>query len=194
MVTPPSSAGTTIYPRILGYFLRTQPEPGDPSGTNPYAFFRLTRLLPYNSFGSSLTTGMGSIVNAGTLVTRVCFPRPPLPLSSIIGLSVSLLIELGVLAIMVTAFSQEFMILALLPVAFDRVVLLVPFTFGTALFLTVVNVRFRNIKYLTTVLLLAYLYPTPILYPISSIPEAELPLVPFDLKQLTLATRWRGSP
>jgi lipopolysaccharide transport system permease protein len=178
---------TAVYAIMLGYFLKIQPEPGDPSGIDSYAFFLLAGLLPYNFFGASLTTGMGSIVNAGSLVTRVWFPRLLLPLSSILALSVSLLIELGILAIVVTAVSQKFIILALLPVAFGLFVLLVLFTSGIALFLTAVNVRFRDIEYLTSVLLLAYLYLTPILYPISFIPETDLPLVPFDLKQFMLA-------
>ena len=62
---------TAGYAPILGYFLRAQPEPGDPSGIDSCAFFRLARLLPCNLFGSSLMTGMGSIVKAGTLVTGV---------------------------------------------------------------------------------------------------------------------------
>ncbi len=178
---------TAVYAIMLGYFLKVDPDAGDPSGIDTYAFFLLAGLLPYNYFAASLTTGMGTIVNAGGLVTRVWFPRLLLPLSSILALSVSVAIELGILALVVTAFSQEFMILALLPVAFVLVVFLVFFTSGIALFLTAANVRFRDVEYLTSVLLLAYLYLTPILYPISLIPQKELPLVPFDLRQVALA-------
>lgn len=178
---------TAVYAIMLGYYLKVIPDPGDPSGITSYAFFLLAGLLPYNFFSSSLTTGMGTIVNAGGLMTRVWFPRLLLPLSSILALAVSALIELGILAVVVVAFSQEFMILALLPVAFVLVVLLVLFTSGIALFLTAMNVRYRDVEYLTGVFLLAYLYMTPILYPISFIPQKELPLVPFDLRQIALA-------
>jgi lipopolysaccharide transport system permease protein len=178
---------TAVYAIMLGYYLKVSPEPGNPSGISTYAFFLLAGLLPFNYFASSLTTGMGTIVNAGGLVTRVWFPRLLLPLSSILALSVSVVIELGILAVVVTTFSQEFMILVLLPVAMVLVVLLVFFTSGIALFLTAVNVRYRDVEYLTSVFVLAYLYLSPILYPISFIPQKELPLVPFDLRQIALA-------
>lgn len=178
---------TAVYAIMLGYYLKVTPDPGDPSGITAYAFFLLAGLLPYNFFSSSLTTGMGTIVNAGGLMTRVWFPRLLLPVSSILGLAVSLLIELGILAAVVVAFSREWLILALLPVALALVVLMVLFTSGVALFLTAVNVRFRDVEYLTSVFLLAYLYMTPILYPISFIPQRELPLVPLDLRQVALA-------
>jgi lipopolysaccharide transport system permease protein len=178
---------TAVYAIMLGYYLKVQPEAGDPSGITSYAFFLLAGLLPYNYFAASLTTGMGTIVNAGGLMTRVWFPRLLLPISSIIALSVSLLIELGILAVVVTAFSRELMIIVLLPVAVVLVALLVLFTSGIALYLTAANVRFRDVEYLTSVFLLAYLYLTPILYPISFIPEKPLPLVPLDLRQVALA-------
>jgi ABC-2 type transport system permease protein len=178
---------TAVYAIMLGYFLKVDPEPGDPSGIDVYAFFLLAGLLPYNFFAGSLTTGMGTIVNAGGLMTRVWFPRILLPFSSILALSVSLLIELGILAAAVVIITHEFMILVLLPVAFLVVVLLVLFTSGVALFLTAANVRYRDVEYLTSVLLLAYLYLTPILYPIKLIPQKEIPLVPFDIRQVALA-------
>ena len=178
---------TAVYAIMLGYYLRVTPEPGDPSGIDSYAFFLLAGLLPFNFFSASLTTGMGTIVNAGGLMTRVWFPRLILPFSAIMALAVSLLIELGIFATVVVVFTQEFMIIALLPVAFVLVVLLVLFTVGIALFLTAANVRFRDVEYLTGVLLLAYLYLTPILYPISFIPQDELPLVPLNLQQIALA-------
>ena len=62
---------TAGYAITLGYFPRTQPKPSDPSGIGSYAFFRLSRLLPRNFFGSSLKAGMGSIVNASMRVTRI---------------------------------------------------------------------------------------------------------------------------
>ncbi|MCB0965408.1 MAG: ABC transporter permease [Ilumatobacter sp.] len=178
---------TAVYAIMLGYYLKVTPEAGDPSGIDVYAFFLLAGLLPFNYFSASLTTGMGTIVNAGGLMTRVWFPRLLLPMSSILALSVSLMIEMGILAVVVVAFTQEFMILALLPVAIVLVVLLVLFTMGSALFLTAANVRFRDVEYLTSVMLLAYFYLTPILYSPTFIPQKELPLIPLDLRQIALA-------
>jgi lipopolysaccharide transport system permease protein len=177
---------TAVYAIMLGYYLKVTPEPGDPSGIDAYAFFLLAGMLPFNFFNASLTTGMGTIVNAGGLVTRVWFPRLLLPMSSIMALAVSLTIELGLLAAVVSIFTQRF-VLHLLPVAFVLVVLLVMFATGIALWLTAVNVRFRDVEYLTSVLLLAYFYLTPVLYSVTFIPQRQLPLIGLDLRQVALA-------
>lgn len=177
---------TAVYAIMLGYYFKIPPDVGDPSGIEVYAFFLLAGMLPFNFFSASLTTGMGTIVNAGGLVTRVWFPRLLLPLSSIIALGVSLVIELGIFSVLVMIVTQHSMV-HLLPVAFGLVVLLVLFTSGVALFLTAANVRFRDVEYLTGVLLLAYFYLTPILYPISFIPQTDIPGLPVDLRQVALA-------
>jgi ABC-2 type transport system permease protein len=177
---------TAVYAIMLGYYLKVRPEPGDPSGIDAYAFFLLAGMLPFNFFNASLTTGMGTIANAGGLVTRVWFPRLLLPMSSILALAVSLTIELGLLAAVVSIFTQRF-VLHLLPVALVLVVLLVMFASGIALWLTAVNVRFRDVEYLTSVLLLAYFYLTPVLYSVTFIPQKQLPLVGLDLRQVALA-------
>jgi ABC-2 type transport system permease protein len=176
---------TAVYAIMLGYYLKITPEPGDPSGIDAYAFFLLAGVLPFNFFSASLTTGMGTIANAGGLVTRVWFPRILLPLSSIVALGVSLMIELGLLAVVVNIFTQRFL-LHLFPIAFVLVVLMVMFASGIALWLTAVNVRYRDVEYLTSVFLLAYFYLTPILYSVTFIPQRPLPLG-LDLRQIALA-------
>lgn len=177
---------TAVYATMLGYYFKVSPEPGDPSGIGVYAFFLLSGMLPFNFFSASLTTAMGTVVHAGGLVTRVWFPRILLPLSSIVALAFSLVIELGLLVTIIMIFTQHFL-LHLLPVALAIVVLLVLFSSGVSLFLAAVNVRFRDVEYLTGVLLLAYFYLTPVLYSVTFIPERDLPLVPFDLRDVALA-------
>jgi ABC-2 type transport system permease protein len=83
------------------------------------------------------------------------------------------MIELGILTVAVTVVTQK-MMLHLLPVAAALVVLLALFTIGISLWLAAVNVRFRDVEYLTTVFLLAYFYMTPIMYPPSFIPASSV--------------------
>ena len=160
---------TAVYSLMLTKFLRIPPEVGDPSGIHVYALFLLAGLLPFNFFSASLTTGMGSISNAGSLMTRVYFPRLVLPLSAVFALGVSLLIELGILTVAVSLFTQTFL-LHLLPVALVLVMLLALFTSGVTMFLAAWNVRYRDVEYITSVLLLAYFYMTPIIYGTTFIP------------------------
>jgi lipopolysaccharide transport system permease protein len=163
---------TAVYSLMLTKFLRVPPEVGVPSGIHIYAFFLLAAMLPWNFFSASLTTGMGSVANAGGLMTRVWFPRLLLPISGILALGVSLLIELAILTVAVTVFTQTF-VLHMLPAAVVLVALLALFTTGLTLWLAACNVKYRDVEYLTSVLLLAYFYLTPVIYGVSFIPDDE---------------------
>ena len=91
-------------------------------------------------------------------------------MSAILALGFSMMIELGVLAIAVTAIHQVFL-LHLLPIALFLAVLLAMFTMGVALWLAACNVKYKDVEYLTGVFLLAYFYLTPILYSTNLIPD-----------------------
>jgi lipopolysaccharide transport system permease protein len=164
---------TAVYAIMLNYYLRIDIRPGDPSGIDVFAFFLLSGLLPWNFFAAALTTSMGTIVNAGGLMTRVWFPRLLLPMSAVLALGFSLLIELGILTVVVSLFTQRF-ILHLLPVVVVLVALLGMFTAGLAFCLAAANVRFRDVEYLTGVLLLAYFYLTPVIYASDFVPEKQV--------------------
>ena len=64
---------TAVYAIMLGVYFGISPEPGDPSGIDIFAFFLLAGVLPWNFFSGSLTTSMGTIVNAGGLMTGCGF-------------------------------------------------------------------------------------------------------------------------
>jgi ABC-2 type transport system permease protein len=177
---------TAVYAIMLGVYFGISPDAGDPSGIDVYAFFLLAALLPWNFFSSSLTTSMGTIVNAGGLMTRVWFPRLLLPLSSILALGVSLMIELGILTVAITIVTQTFL-LHLLPVAIVLVVLLALFTAGLSYWLAACNVRFRDVEYLTGVLLLAYFYLTPVIYPYTFVPEKPVLGTSITWREVALA-------
>jgi lipopolysaccharide transport system permease protein len=163
---------TAVYAIMLGWYFKVTPEPGDPSGIDTFAFFLLAGVLPWNFFASSLMTSMGTIVGAGGLMTRVWFPRLLLPLSTILALAVSLCIELGILTIVISVVEREFLF-HLTPITLLLVIMELLFTSGIAFFLAASNVRFRDVEYLTGVLLLAYFYMTPIIYSVTFIPDTS---------------------
>jgi lipopolysaccharide transport system permease protein len=164
---------TGVYVLVLGTFLKITPAPGDPSGIDTFAFFLLAGVVPWNLFGGGLGAAIGSVANAGGLITRVWFPRELLPLSAIGAAGFTLLVELGILTLVISIF-ERVMLLQYLPVLLVLGFLLVLFTAGISMWLAAVNVRFKDVEYLTSVFLLAYFYMTPILYSIDFIPETEL--------------------
>ena len=176
---------TAVYAIMLGFYLKVVPEPGNPSGIDSFALFLLAGLLPWNFFSSALVSGMGTIVNAGGLMTRVWFPRLLLPMSSIIALAVSLAIELCILAAVITVWTQR-MMLHLLPIVVLLIALQVLFTSGIAFWLAACNVRYRDVEYLTGVFVMAYFYLTPIIYGITFIPDTPMLGSPFTWREVAL--------
>ena len=164
---------TAVYALMLGTFLKVTPGAGDPSGIDFFAFFLLAGVVPWNLFGGGLGAAVGSVANAGGLITRVWFPRELLPLSAILALGYSMLIELGILVVVVSI-TYQVMLLQYIPILLLTAALLLLFTAGVSMWLAACNVKFKDVEYLTSVLLLAYFYLTPILYPVSFIPERPL--------------------
>lgn len=164
---------TAVYALVLGTFLKAKPDPGDPSGIDTFAFFLLSGVIPWSFFSGGLSAAIGSVANAGGLITRVWFPRELLPMSSILALGVSMLIELSVLATVISVFHQVFLI-HLLPVLLVLVLLEALFTAGFAFWLSACNVKFKDVEYLTSVLLLAYFYITPVLYSSNLVPDTAV--------------------
>ncbi len=160
------------------------PVPGDV----PYFVFALTGLALWTGFSQALTRGTTSIVGNGHLLTKIYFPRILLPLSAGASAAVDGLMML-VLAILVLAAASGVGLAAVatLPILLGCVAL----GTGTACALGAVLVRFRDVQYGVPVLTQSLLFLTPVLYPLSSIPDGVRTVV--MLNPLTFyfeALRW----
>jgi lipopolysaccharide transport system permease protein len=160
-----------------------------PSGGVPYPIFAYAALLPWQYFAGSLTRSSQSLVGSAHLITKVYFPRLIIPLS-------------GVLSGLVD-FAVAFLVLAGLMVFYRIVpttaVLLLPLllllamltSLGFGLWLSALNVRFRDVQYLVPFLVQIWMYLTPVIYGTSLIPERWRPLL--GLNPMTVVTegfRW----
>lgn len=140
-----------------------------PSGEVPYPLFSYTALLPWNYFASSLRMSSTSLVNSASLVSKVYFPRLIIPMSGVL----SGLVDFGI----------AFLVLIGLMVWYGVVptpaVLLLPLflllAMGTALafgmWLSALNVRYRDINYLIPFLIQVWMYLTPVIYGTTLVPE-----------------------
>lgn len=162
-------ATVAIFSLVFKFFLKVQVPAGDPSGLNGFALWLLCGLLTWNLFSNSLNGAMGSLVTNASLVGKVYFPREALPLSNIASNVVSSLIEFGVLATILLIVGN--MVLPWIPMLLLLIVVALPFIVGLSLMLSVLNVYFRDVQYLTGIVLQALFYATPIVYPISLVPE-----------------------
>jgi ABC-type polysaccharide/polyol phosphate export permease len=159
---------TLIYSFVFVVVFKVRPNPGDPSGNPYFAFFLLSATLPFNFLSGSLTGGIASVMSSGPLIGRVYFPRHLIPVSSVVALCVSFLIELAVMVGLLLLFGYNS--LPFVPALLGLVVLQTFFVSGVTMFASALNVRYRDVQHLVNVLLLVWFYLTPCLYGLERIP------------------------
>jgi ABC-2 type transport system permease protein len=141
-----------------------------PASIPYFSIFLLAGLLPYNLFSASLGGGTASIVGNTSLVTKVWFPREILPLASIGAGLVHFGLQLCVLAaaLVVFRYQPSWSYLPLIVPALLTLLLLVA---ALAIFLAAINVYARDTQHLLELVLLAWFWMTPIVYPYAQVRE-----------------------
>ncbi|MHB0869401.1 MAG: ABC transporter permease [Chloroflexota bacterium] len=141
-----------------------------PSDGMPYAIFAYTALVPWTYFAGALANAGSSVVSHEHMVTKVYFPRLLLPLSAVLSGLVDLSIAFVVLVALMFYFG---MAPTAAMVALPGFVLLAMATaVGAGLWLSAMNVEYRDIRYAIPFLLQIWMFATPIVYPSSVVPEA----------------------
>ena len=164
-------ATIAIFSIVFRYFLKIPPPLGDPSGLKNFALFLVAALLPWNYLNNGLMGSMGALVGNANLVKKVYFPREALVVSNVASWAYSLLIEFAVAVVIYLVFGN--MVLPWLPAVLVLILIQSIFVLGLGLLLSVLNVYFRDVQHLITILLLVWFYATPIVYPISYVVEAD---------------------
>jgi len=141
-----------------------------PSDGLPYPVFVYTALLPWQLFAYSLTESSNSLVSNEKLISKVYFPRLVIPLSSTLAgvmdaliAGVVLLGMMGYYGIMPTGSVWALPLFALLAIGA---------ALGIGLWLSALNVEYRDVRYTLPFLTQLWLFATPIAYPSSLIPES----------------------
>lgn len=166
-----------VYTFAFSIILDAAPLPGNPSGLQSYAFYLLCGLLPWTFFNVSVGTALGSIVENGALVRKVAFPREHLVVSTIFAGLFTLAVELTVLSIAFVVVGN--LVLPWLPLVVLTSVLVAVFATGFGLALAALNVYFRDMSYLWSIIAQVWFFSTPIVYPLELVERrlADYPTV-----------------
>jgi len=151
-----------IFSIIFGRFANI------PSNGLPYPVFVYAGLLAWLYFQQSLTQSSASIVGNAQLVTKVYFPRLVIPLASVASPVVDFGIALTVLLALMAWYGIVPGIELLAAPAFLGLALLV--AFGIGLWLSALNVRYRDVPYALPFVAQVWLFATPVIYPTSLLP------------------------
>ena len=153
-----------IFTVIFGGFAKI------PSDGVPYPLFSFAALLPWMLFSEGLTRSTMSMVANSNIMTKVYFPRLIMPISGILSPLVDFVVSLAILVVMMAyygfvptwnvIFLPFFVLLALAT------------SLGVGLWLSALNVKYRDFQYTVPFLIQIWMYASPVVYPASMIPES----------------------
>ena len=134
----------------------------------PFIIFLSVALLPWNLFTSSLLSSSGVLIGNASLITKIYFPREILIYATIIAKLVDFGFSCLVLVLFLLIFHIPLTIyyLWIFPILLIQLI----FTVGTSLIVASFNLFYRDIQYLLNLVVLIWMYLTPIMYPIEIIP------------------------
>ncbi len=159
---------TLIFTVVFSLLVRVD------TGDIPYPIFSYTALVPWTFFSTSLSFGIGSLVNNMNLVTKIYFPREILPLASVGAALVDFVISAVILGGMMLIYgvTPGWVGLWVIPL----LVLQIALTVGIVLLGSAVLVFFRDVRFVVPLLIQIWMYATPIIYPVTLVPEQFLTL------------------
>jgi lipopolysaccharide transport system permease protein len=136
-----------------------------PSDGVPYPIFSFTALVPWIFFANAITVGSNSLVQTPDLITKVYFPRLIMPAGTIFAgladFAIAFVVLLGMTAYY--RIGPSLQVLLVLPLLLLAVVT----AFGVTLWLSALNVEYRDVRYVTPFLVQLWLFATPVAYPSS---------------------------
>jgi len=152
-----------VFSIIFGGLLRV------PTDGVPYPVFAYAALLPWNFFAAALTRSGNSLVADANLITKIYFPRLILPFSA----AISLILDFAIAFVILLLLMLFYHIVPRVAVLTLPLFLLLAFITALAcgLWLSAVNIKYRDVAYAVPFLTQFWLFVTPVAYPSTIIPE-----------------------
>jgi lipopolysaccharide transport system permease protein len=139
------------------------------TGGVPYPIFAYAGLLPWMFFSNALTTSGNSLVGSAHLITKVYFPRMMIPGAAVAAGLVDFAVAFVILVILMFYYGVAPSWTALmLPVL---VMMTVVLALGMGMWLSALNVKYRDVRFALPFLLQLWMFVSPVIYPSSFLPE-----------------------
>lgn len=159
----------SIYTLVFQFFMRA-------TAVEHYSIFVFCGLLPWLWVTTSLSEATSSIVASSQLVTKSMFPAHLLPLVAVLTAGINFLLALPLLAIfLVAAHIEPHWSMISLPVL---IILEFVFLYGFAMMVSSLNVLYRDVQHIVSNILTFIFFLSPIVYPMTNIPERFRYLLP----------------
>jgi lipopolysaccharide transport system permease protein len=151
-----------IFSVIFGGFAQI------PSDGLPYPLFTLAALLPWQLFSEGLTRSTLSMVSNAPIMTKVYFPRLIMPIAGILSPVVDFMVAIGILVLMMAYYGFVPTANVVFLPAF--VLLALATSLGVGLWLSALNVQYRDFQYTVPFLIQVWLYASPVVYSTNLVP------------------------
>lgn len=153
-----------VFTVCFGWFAKI------PSDGVHYSIFSFIGMLPWTYFTAALARGSNSLVGNGTLLSKVYFPRIIIPTAAVLGVLIDFLISFSVLLVILPFYKiyPTLEWVALIPLL---ILMNVMFALGLSLWLSALNIQYRDVSHIIPFFIQLGLYATPIVYPLSMVPE-----------------------
>jgi lipopolysaccharide transport system permease protein len=140
-----------------------------PSDGVPYPLFSYAALVPWSFFANAVSQSADSLVGSANLISKVYFPRIIVPLAVMISCAVDFAVAFSLMVGMMVYFQ----VLPTLHIIWLPGLLLLALitALGAGLWLSALNVQFRDVRYVLPFLMQFWLFVTPVVYPSSLLPE-----------------------
>ncbi len=135
----------------------------------PYPIFVMSALMPWQLFSTSLQKSSISLVGNANLLTKIYFPRLIIPVSSVLAVLVDFAISFCILIVMMFIYKiyPSWQIFWIIPLTLMAILT----ALAVGLWLSALNVQYRDVQHMVPFLVQIWMYASPIVYPIETIPE-----------------------
>ncbi len=171
-----------IYSVVFGVFLNGKAPLAGNGHTDAFALYLFTALIGWNTFAGGINTALQSFLASGGLLTRTYFPPECPVVAGALTVITQTLLEAAILVtFMIVVGNLSWTTLLALPILAS----LTLYAFGIGLVVSLLNVRYRDVAYLTALGLQLLFYATPIVYSESIVDEHPLAGLFLRLNPLT---------
>lgn len=139
-----------------------------PTGNIPYPIFLFVALVPWIFMSNAISAATSSVIINSSLITKISLPREVFPFSAIASKLVDLLLTTTILTVFLIIYKINFQLtLFFLPLILLIQIILIT---GVSLILSATNVFFRDVEHAIGLMLMVWMYLTPIIYSPEMIP------------------------
>jgi len=136
-----------------------------PSDGIPYPLFSFAALVPWTFFANGLNQSSNSLIASANLLKKVYFPRLAIPLATVLAGVVDFILAFAVLLLMIVYYR----VMPTINILWTPLLLLLAFvtSLGVGLWMSALNVKYRDVRYIVPFMIQIWMFATPVAYPSS---------------------------